>query len=177
MHDTASRPVVLACDHCRAETDPTRPVERLFPRSRRPWRAPRLGDAGTRRQNRPPENARPVVLAGDGFAFVSHTGEIRSSAFFPASAGNVLGKSLVEAYRESGLFTSLRDRSSLGGKCGASEYRRDCGGSRSRAFVHTGDPTASDPLCPSVPGGYDGPLPGPAHPNATDAGGVEGSAD
>ncbi|MFD1564682.1 radical SAM/SPASM domain-containing protein, partial [Haloarchaeobius amylolyticus] len=27
------------------------------------------------------------------------------------------------------------------------------------AFAHTGDPLASDPLCPFVPEGYDGPLP------------------
>jgi radical SAM protein with 4Fe4S-binding SPASM domain len=142
--------------------------------------APAFRRVGLQREGQSPENARPGVLAGDGFAFVSHTGEIRPSGFFPLSAGNVREDSVVGVYRESDLFTTLRDRSKLRGKCGACEYRHVCGGSRSRAFVHTGDPTASDPLCPYVPEGYDGPVPGPAHPSSAGDGagsGVEGGAD
>lgn len=33
------------------------------------------------------------------------------------------------------------------------------GGSRSPAFVYTGDPLASDPLCGYEPPEYDGPMP------------------
>jgi radical SAM protein with 4Fe4S-binding SPASM domain len=102
---------------------------------------------------------RPGVIAGDGFAFVSHTGEVFPSGFLPESAGQVPDEDLVEIYRESPLFRSLRDREQLRGKCGACEYRGLCGGSRSRAYAATGDPLASDPLCPYVPEGYDGPLP------------------
>ncbi|WP_254523535.1 TIGR04053 family radical SAM/SPASM domain-containing protein [Natrinema caseinilyticum] len=102
---------------------------------------------------------RTGIVAGDGFAFVSHTGEVFPSGFLPESAGNVRGRPVTELYRESALFRSLRDRERLEGKCGACSYRHVCGGSRSRAFAHTGDPFASDPLCPYVPDGYDGPLP------------------
>ena len=100
---------------------------------------------------------RPSVLAGDGFAFVSHVGEVYPSGFLPKSAGNVRDESLVDLYRDSPLFTALRDRSNLTGKCGACPYRDRCGGSRSRAYAHTGDPFGSDPLCPYVPDGWDGP--------------------
>ncbi|ELY74616.1 TIGR04053 family radical SAM/SPASM domain-containing protein [Natrinema pallidum] len=102
---------------------------------------------------------RTGIVAGDGFAFVSHTGEMFPSGFLPESAGNVRERPVTELYRESELFQSLRDRDNLSGKCGACPYRHVCGGSRSRAFAHTGDPLASDPLCPFVPEGYDGPLP------------------
>ncbi|CQR48630.1 MULTISPECIES: TIGR04053 family radical SAM/SPASM domain-containing protein [Haloferax] len=99
------------------------------------------------------------ITAGDGFAFVSHTGELFPSGFLPASAGPVRDGGLVERYRESDLFRSLRDPDALRGKCGACEFRHVCGGSRSRAYAHTGDPLASDPLCGYVPADYDGPMP------------------
>jgi radical SAM protein with 4Fe4S-binding SPASM domain len=101
-------------------------------------------------------SGRPSVAAGDGFAFVSHTGEVYPSGFLPAGVGNVRDDSLVTLYRESDLFAALRDRSTLSGKCGACEYREVCGGSRSRAYAATGDPLASDPLCPYVPAGFEG---------------------
>ncbi|MFC7210344.1 radical SAM protein [Natronoarchaeum sp. GCM10025321] len=99
------------------------------------------------------------ITAGDGFAFVSHTGELFPSGFLPMSAGNVREESVVELYRNADLFEGLRDPDALTGKCGACPYRAVCGGSRSRAFATTGDPLASDPLCPFVPEEYDGPLP------------------
>ena len=99
------------------------------------------------------------IIAGDGFAFVSHVGELYPSGFLPKSAGTVRDGGLVDGYRKSELFQSLRERDALRGKCGACEFRNICGGSRSRAFAHTGDPLASDPLCPYVPKGYEGPMP------------------
>ncbi|MFB6069305.1 MAG: TIGR04053 family radical SAM/SPASM domain-containing protein [Halobacterium sp.] len=99
------------------------------------------------------------ITAGNGFAFVSHTGEVFPSGFLPKSAGNVRDEGLVDCYRDSELFRSLRTPDDLKGKCGACPYRRVCGGSRSRAFAYTGDPLESDPLCPYVPEGYEGPMP------------------
>jgi radical SAM protein with 4Fe4S-binding SPASM domain len=101
----------------------------------------------------------PRVLAGDGFVFVSHRGEIYPSGFLPRSVGNVREVDIVERYREAELFEALRDPDALKGKCGACPFNGVCGGSRSRAYAHTGDPLASDPLCAFVPPGYDGPLP------------------
>ncbi|WP_276255824.1 TIGR04053 family radical SAM/SPASM domain-containing protein [Halomontanus rarus] len=102
---------------------------------------------------------RSGIVAGDGFAFVSHTGEVYPSGFLPKSAGNVREQPITDLYRDSPLFRSLRDRDRLEGKCGACPYRTVCGGSRSRANAYFDDPLASDPLCPFVPEGYDGPLP------------------
>lgn len=91
------------------------------------------------------------ITAGDGFAFVSHTGELYPSGFLPLSAGNVREESVVDLYRSSELLQRLRDRNSLKGECGDCRYRGVCGGSRSRAYAITGDPLESDPLCSYVP--------------------------
>jgi radical SAM protein len=91
------------------------------------------------------------VNDGNGFAFVSHRGEIFPSGFLPVSAGNVRTDDLAEVYRDNPLFRSLRDAEGLEGKCGACEYRWVCGGSRARAYALTGNPHASDPLCPYQP--------------------------
>ena len=91
------------------------------------------------------------VNDGDGFVFVSHRGDIYPSGFLPVSAGNVRTHDLAEVYRTHELFRALRDRSRLGGKCGACEYRAVCGGSRARAYAMTGDWLAADPLCAYVP--------------------------
>jgi radical SAM protein with 4Fe4S-binding SPASM domain len=90
-----------------------------------------------------------------GFVFVSHTGEIYPSGFLPVSAGNVKKNSLVDVYRNSTLFTRLRDYSNLKGKCGACEYKAICGGSRARAFAVYGDMMAPEPFCVHVPKGYE----------------------
>jgi len=99
------------------------------------------------------------ITAGDGFAFVSHVGEVYPSGFLPEPAGDVREDDLVELYREAPLFERLRDPDRLRGKCGTCSFRGLCGGSRSRAYAVTGDPLASDPLCAHVPPAYDGPLP------------------
>jgi AdoMet-dependent heme synthase len=92
------------------------------------------------------------VSDGKGFLFVSHTGEIYPSGFLPISAGNVLHDSLVDVYRNSELFRSLRDINQREGKCGQCEYRNICGGSRSRAHALTGNYLAEDPRCAYQPG-------------------------
>ncbi len=87
------------------------------------------------------------VNSGNGFLFVSHRGDVFPSGFLPLSVGNVRGTALAQAYRESPLFRALRDPDALGGRCGRCEYRKICGGSRSRALAITGDPFATDPWC------------------------------
>lgn len=99
------------------------------------------------------------VTAGNGFAFVSHRGDVYPSGFLPLSAGNVRDESIIDIYRNADLFKALRDPNQLQGKCGSCKYRAICGGSRSRAYSYTGDPLRSDPLCAYVPPDYDGPLP------------------
>jgi AdoMet-dependent heme synthase len=91
------------------------------------------------------------VNEAKGFVFISHIGEVYPSGFLPLKAGNVKKESLVEMYRNSELFKSLRDTSNLKGKCGICEFRELCGGSRSRAWSTTGDVFASDPICTYEP--------------------------
>ncbi|MEE9255996.1 MAG: TIGR04053 family radical SAM/SPASM domain-containing protein [bacterium] len=95
------------------------------------------------------------VNDGRGFVFVSHLGDIMPSGFLPAAAGNVRRDSLVEVYRNSGMFRSLRQPEGYAGKCGYCDYRDVCGGSRSRAYAVTGNYLASEPYCtyrPRKPG-------------------------
>ena len=91
------------------------------------------------------------IRDGNGIVFVSHIGEVSPSGFLPTRAGNVRANSLVQIYRDSPLFTSIRDSEQLTGKCGDCQFRIVCGGSRARAFAMTGDVLASDPLCPYHP--------------------------
>ena len=86
--------------------------------------------------------------AGNGFVFVSATGDVFPSGFLPLRAGNVRDESLVSIYRDAPVMRRLRDRSSFEGPCGACPATAFCGGSRSRAYAASGDPTGSDPLCP-----------------------------
>lgn len=114
-------------------------------------RADELGlREGERRVRRPPLD----VNAGRGFVFVSHTGTVHPSGFLPLDAGNVRRTPLPEIYRASELFTGLRDTDRLGGRCGRCEFRRVCGGSRSRAYATSGDPYAQEPWCGYVPGSF-----------------------
>lgn len=91
------------------------------------------------------------IRDGNGIVFVSHTGAVYPSGFLPLAAGNVRKQSLVELYRHSTLFQSLRDIDQLRGKCGRCEFRAICGGSRARAYAREGDPLAYDSLCPYEP--------------------------
>jgi MoaA/NifB/PqqE/SkfB family radical SAM enzyme len=59
---------------------------------------------------------------------------------------------LADIYRKSELFTSLRDASNLKGKCSLCAFKRECGGSRGRALVITGDLYQEDAACIYRPG-------------------------
>jgi len=96
-------------------------------------------------------HAPQAVNAGKGFVFIAHNGDVLPSGFLPIVAGNVRTSRLSTIYRDSELFTSLRDPDQLKGRCGACEYRSLCGGSRSRAYAITGDYLAEEPCCAYVP--------------------------
>jgi radical SAM protein len=102
----------------------------------RPWLA---GLAGPR--------ASRGVTDGMGMVFISHTGIVYPSGFLPLPAGDVRTTPLARIYREAPLFRLLRNRNLLEGKCGACEFRSICGGSRARAYAHTGNPMAEEPCC------------------------------
>lgn len=92
-----------------------------------------------------------AVNAGNGFCFISHTGDISPSGFLPVVTGNIRQDSLADVYRNHPVFRDLRHPAMFTGKCGRCMYRDICGGSRSRAYAATGDYLGSDPACAFVP--------------------------
>jgi AdoMet-dependent heme synthase len=79
--------------------------------------------------------------------FISDTGEVYPGASLPLTAGNVRIQKLAEIYRGAQILNSLRDVSSLRGKCGFCAFKQVCGGSRARACAVNGNPFAEDPAC------------------------------
>ncbi len=104
---------------------------------------------------------------GRGIVFVSAEGRIYPSGFLPLAVGDVRRDDLVTVYREAELLRALRDPGALRGKCGVCEFGAVCGGSRARAFAATGDPLASDPLCPYRPAAWSGPIGTPGAPRGS----------
>jgi radical SAM protein with 4Fe4S-binding SPASM domain len=87
-------------------------------------------------------------VAGSGLCYVKPDGEVWPCPFVPLSAGNVRQRSLDQIWYQSELFNCLRDRERLNGeKCGSCGYKNICGGCRGRAYAHSGDYLADDPLC------------------------------
>ena len=86
-------------------------------------------------------------LAGMGYCFVSHVGEVFPCGYLPVLAGNVRKESFESIYRESSVFQHLRDLTQLEGKCGQCSFVHRCGGCRARAFALTGNYMAEEPYC------------------------------
>jgi len=86
-------------------------------------------------------------LAGDGYCFISYRGDITPCGYLPLVAGNIRQQPFREIYQDSDLFRSLRALDGYGGKCGACEFLRVCGGCRARAYSLTGDYLAEEPYC------------------------------
>src|SRR5512137_886594 len=90
-------------------------------------------------------------MAGFGFCFVSHIGEVGGCGYLPLLAGNVRQAPLTKIYRESALFKSIRDPNLLQGRCGICEYRALCGGCRARALGASGNYLDEEPFCTYQP--------------------------
>ncbi|WP_138417089.1 TIGR04053 family radical SAM/SPASM domain-containing protein [Aquibacillus sediminis] len=92
-----------------------------------------------------------AVNDGNGFIFISHTGDVLPSGLLPIKVGNVRDTRLKTIYRESPILKKLRNPDLYKGKCGLCEFRYVCGGSRSRAYAVTGDYLQSEPYCVYIP--------------------------
>lgn len=90
-------------------------------------------------------------LAGQAVCFVSHEGEVFPCGYLPVTSGNVKTTPLPTIWRDSKVFTEIRDDSKLEGKCGLCEYKRVCMGCRARAFAETQSYLAEEPNCEYVP--------------------------
>ncbi|MHB2015378.1 MAG: TIGR04053 family radical SAM/SPASM domain-containing protein [Candidatus Xenobia bacterium] len=102
----------------------------------------RLGPGGSR-----PRARSAYTRDGKGIVFVSHNGLVSPSGFLPAYVDNVRRTPLSTIYRDNTLFQALRAASGFQGACGTCELRELCGGSRARAFAHSGNPFGEDPAC------------------------------
>ena len=94
--------------------------------------------------------------AGTHYMGIRPNGDVTPCPYLPVFAGNLRGSSLTDLWTSSEVFTDIRRRSSLGGRCGACEMNAHCGGCRARAYGMTGDLMAEDPLCTHTPGKFAG---------------------
>jgi radical SAM protein with 4Fe4S-binding SPASM domain len=94
--------------------------------------------------------------AGTHYMGIRPNGDVTPCPYLPVFAGNLRSASLGDLWNSSELFTDIRRRSSLGGRCGECEMNAHCGGCRARAYGMTGDLMAEDPLCTHTPGKFAG---------------------
>jgi radical SAM protein with 4Fe4S-binding SPASM domain len=94
--------------------------------------------------------------AGTHYMGIRPNGDVTPCPYLPVFAGNLRREALADLWSSSELFTGIRRRPSLGGRCGSCELNAHCGGCRARAFGMTGDLMAEDPLCTHTPGTFAG---------------------
>jgi radical SAM protein with 4Fe4S-binding SPASM domain len=93
--------------------------------------------------------------AGKYYCRITPEGDVTPCPYMPVSAGNLRAVSFAELWRRAPLFERLRDPK-LGGRCGACEFAKICGGCRCRAYATSGDYLAEDPACGYQPGAHGG---------------------
>ena len=94
--------------------------------------------------------------AGTHYMGIRPNGDVTPCPYLPVFAGNLRRAALADLWTSSELFSDIRRRSSLGGRCGECEMNAHCGGCRARAYGMTGDLMAEDPLCTHTPGTFVG---------------------
>jgi radical SAM protein with 4Fe4S-binding SPASM domain len=94
--------------------------------------------------------------AGTHYMGIRPNGDVTPCPYLPVFAGTLRNSSLSDLWTSSELFTDIRRRTSLGGRCGECEMNGHCGGCRARAYGTTGDLMAEDPLCTHTPGKFAG---------------------
>jgi len=93
--------------------------------------------------------------AGRHYCRIMPDGDVTACPYMPVVAGNLRGIPFGTLWRDALLFTDLRG-GRLGGRCGACEFAKVCGGCRCRAYATYGDYLAEDPACIYQPGTYGG---------------------
>src|SRR5215207_6873642 len=94
--------------------------------------------------------------AGTHYMGIRPNGDVTPCPYLPVFAGTLRQASLADLWTSSELFTDIRRRTALGGRCGDGEMNGHCGGCRARAYGMTGDVMAEDPLCTHTPGRFAG---------------------
>jgi len=83
---------------------------------------------------------------GVQYCRITPDGRLTPCPYLPEAAGDLRRESFAQIWGEAPLLRRLRE-GALGGKCGACEYRKLCGGCRARAYATQGDVLAADPSC------------------------------
>ncbi|XHH10281.1 MAG: radical SAM protein [Candidatus Bathyarchaeia archaeon] len=86
-------------------------------------------------------------MAGNGFCFISHVGEVYGCGFLPIKAGSIRQQPFREIYQNASLFKELRNHDLLKGKCGQCNFKTICGGCRARAYSTLKDYLEAEPFC------------------------------
>jgi radical SAM protein with 4Fe4S-binding SPASM domain len=95
--------------------------------------------------------------AGKYYCRITPEGDVTPCPYMPVTVGNLRSASFARLWREAPVFGELRDPR-LGGRCGACEFAKICGGCRCRAYATHGDYLAEDPACAYQPGAHGGQL-------------------
>jgi radical SAM protein with 4Fe4S-binding SPASM domain len=93
--------------------------------------------------------------AGKYYCRITPTGDVTPCPYMPVAAGNLRDTSFADLWRDAPVFDDLREPK-LGGRCGACEFSKVCGGCRCRAYATYGDYLAEDPACGYQPGAHGG---------------------
>lgn len=93
--------------------------------------------------------------AGKYYCRITPEGDVTPCPYMPVAAGNLRGTSFADLWHGAGVFADLREPA-LGGRCGACEFSKICGGCRCRAYAAYGDYLAEDPACGYQPGAHGG---------------------
>ncbi len=89
---------------------------------------------------------------GVHYCRITPDGKVTPCPYLPVEAGDLAERTFGEIWKGSPIFHTLR-HGELGGKCGACEYRKVCGGCRARAYAETGDVLGPDDSCAYEPDG------------------------
>ncbi len=93
--------------------------------------------------------------AGKYYCRITPEGNVTPCPYMPVTAGNLRQTSFADLWERADVFQDLREPQ-LGGRCGACEFSKICGGCRCRAYATYGDYLAEDPACLYQPGHYGG---------------------
>ena len=93
--------------------------------------------------------------AGKYYCRITPEGDVTPCPYMPVAAGNLRYASFGDLWRGAPVFDELREPK-LGGRCGACEFSKICGGCRCRAYATYGDYLAEDPACGYQPGAHGG---------------------
>jgi radical SAM protein with 4Fe4S-binding SPASM domain len=93
--------------------------------------------------------------AGKYYCRITPEGDVTPCPYLPVPVGNLRTTSFRELWERAPVLNALRDPK-LGGRCGACEFSKICGGCRCRAYATYGDYLAEDPACAFEPGAHGG---------------------